>query len=108
MDPPARPGATSDDVGARLDRDALLAHVRAAVDGLPAGWREPFVLFRYEGLTCAEVAELMALSPKAVELRLARALRAVADRVRAVVPSARAAALDGFGPRVHLADGGAS
>jgi len=108
MDPPARPGVASDDVGGRLDRNALLAQVRAAVDGLPAGWREPFVLFRYEGLTCAEVAQLMGLSPKAVELRLARALRAVAERVRAVVPQARAAAFDAFGPRVNLAEGEAS
>ena len=107
-DPPARPGAATDDVGGRLDRTALLAQVRAAVDGLPAGWREPFVLFRYEGLTCAQVAEMMGLSPKAVELRLARALRAVAERVRAVVPQARAAAFDGFGPRVNLAEGQAS
>ncbi|MBP7276243.1 MAG: hypothetical protein KBA51_08585 [Kiritimatiellae bacterium] len=75
---------------------------------LPSGWREPFVLFRYEGLTCAQVAEMMGLSPKAVELRLARALRAVAERVRAVVPQARAAAFDGFGARVNLAEGQAS
>ena len=108
MAPPARPGVASDDVGGRIDRNALLAQVRAAVDGLPSGWREPFVLFRYEGLTCAQVAEMMGLSPKAVELRLARALRAVAERVRAVVPQARAAAFDGFGARVNLAEGQAS
>lgn len=107
MDPPARPGVASDDVGGRIDRNALLAQVRAAVDGLPSGWREPFVLFRCKGLTCAQVAEMMGLSPRP-ELRLARALRAVAERVRAVVPQARAAAFDGFGARVNLAEGQAS
>jgi len=55
--------------------------VRRAVDALPEGWREPFVLFRYEGLTCAEIAEAMDLSPKAVELRLARAMKEVVSRV---------------------------
>jgi RNA polymerase sigma factor (sigma-70 family) len=59
------------------DRGRLLCEVRRAVDGLPDSWREPFVLFRYEGLTCAEVAHTMGLTSKAVELRLARALHAV-------------------------------
>jgi RNA polymerase sigma-70 factor (ECF subfamily) len=61
----------------RQDRDRLLAEVRRAVDALPDSWREPFVLFRYEGLSCAEVARTMGLTPKAVELRLARALHSL-------------------------------
>lgn len=75
--------APEDRVPRQMDQAALLAEVRRAVDALPDGWREPFVLFRYEGLTCAETADVMGLSPKAVELRLARALRSVADHVRA-------------------------
>lgn len=109
VDPPARVGGGADDVGGRLDRDALLAQVRSAVDALPPGWREPFVLFRYEGMTCAQVAHLMGLSTKAVELRLARALRAVAERVRALVPHARAVpSLGAMRPSAHLAEGQAS
>src|SRR5262245_50452853 len=82
VEPLAR-GLGPDDAAQRLDRDAALATVRRAVDSLPEGWREPFVLFRYEGMSCAEVAEVLELTLKAVELRLARALRAVAEQVRA-------------------------
>src|SRR5262245_9575936 len=80
---PTAVGPAPDDLGAaRLDRTAALALVRRAVDALPDGWREPFVLFRYEGLTCAQVAEVLDLSTKAVELRVARALKSVASAVR--------------------------
>ena len=79
---PSSPSETAADGVARdLDRRDALAAVRRAVDALPEGWREPFVLFRYEGLTCAEIAEAMDLSPKAVELRLARAMKEVVSRV---------------------------
>ncbi|MCC7137945.1 MAG: RNA polymerase sigma factor [Planctomycetes bacterium] len=80
----AEPTAREGDVGAvgdRVDRDATLAAVRRAVDALPDAWREPFVLFRYEGLSCRDVAEMLDLTPKAVELRLRRALEAVTARV---------------------------
>lgn len=81
---PVEPAAHDGDVGevdGRLDRDAALGAVRRAVDALPDAWREPFVLFRYEGLSCREVADVLDLTPKAVELRLRRALEAVAARV---------------------------
>jgi RNA polymerase sigma-70 factor (ECF subfamily) len=63
------------------DRRVLLDRVRRAVDALPDSWREPFVLFRYEGLTCAQVAEAMGITPKAAELRLARALDALSKEL---------------------------
>lgn len=59
----------------------LQAQVRAAVRELPDSWREPFVLFRFEGFKCREIAELMDLSLKAVEMRLAKALKRVAARL---------------------------
>jgi len=59
-------------------RRVLRARVRAAVAELPDSWREPFVLFRFEGLSMKEIAAAMELTPKAVELRLARALKRVA------------------------------
>jgi RNA polymerase sigma-70 factor (ECF subfamily) len=71
----------------RSDRRFLLERVRREVDALPDSWREPFVLFRYEGLTCAQVAETMGLTPKAVELRLARALDAVARALQGLEAS---------------------
>lgn len=59
----------------------LLAHVRRVVDELPDSWREPFLLFRYEGLKCREIADVLGLTPKAVELRVTRALQRVAARL---------------------------
>ncbi len=60
----------------------LLAHVRRAVDELPSSWREPFVLFRYEGLKLKEIAETLGITPKAAEIRVARALGRVATTLR--------------------------
>jgi RNA polymerase sigma-70 factor (ECF subfamily) len=70
-------------VAQRLDQGALLERVRRAVDSLPDDWREPFILFRYEGLSCREVAEAMDLTPKAIEIRVARALKDVSRRLGA-------------------------
>jgi RNA polymerase sigma factor (sigma-70 family) len=84
---PSAPTVAPDDSAAgRIDRAAALVAVRRAVDGLPEGWREPFVLFRYEGMTCTQVAEMLDVTPKAIELRLARALRAVAEQLNAAQP----------------------
>jgi len=60
----------------------LLAHVRRAVDELPASWREPFVLFRYEGLKLKEIADTLGITPKAAEIRVARALERVSNELR--------------------------
>jgi RNA polymerase sigma factor (sigma-70 family) len=68
----------------QADRRDLLDRVRRVVEGLPDSWREPFVLFRYGGLTCAQVAETMGISPKAVEIRVSRALRAVSKELGAL------------------------
>ncbi len=83
----ARASGDSEDaagIARRLDERTLIEKVRRVVDDLPEGWREAFVLFRFEGLTCQEVADTMGLTPKAVERRLTRALRAVTRRVRSI------------------------
>jgi RNA polymerase sigma-70 factor (ECF subfamily) len=59
----------------------LLMRVREAVDALPDSLREPFVLFRYEGLMLKEIASILGISTKAVENRVARALKRVAGKV---------------------------
>jgi RNA polymerase sigma factor (sigma-70 family) len=63
-------------------RSFLLAHVRRAVDDLPDSWREPFVLFRYEGMKLKQIAETLGITPKAAEIRVARALDRVSERLR--------------------------
>ena len=71
------------EAASRIDQRDMIARVRRVVEELPVGWREAFVLFRFEGLSCAEVAETLGLTPKAVERRLTRALEFVTRRVRA-------------------------
>ena len=61
---------------------AELERVRAEVERLPDALREPFVLFRFEGLPMKEIAGILEISPKAVETRLARALRRVSERLK--------------------------
>jgi RNA polymerase sigma-70 factor (ECF subfamily) len=60
----------------------LVARVREAVDELPDGAREAFVLFRCEGWSCAEIAEATEVPLKTVETRIARATQLLAVRLR--------------------------
>jgi len=79
---PADPAAGPGDRASRDDLHRfLLEQVRRAVDDLPDSLREPFVLFRYEGSTLNEIAEILGITPKAAELRVARALKRVAERL---------------------------
>jgi RNA polymerase sigma-70 factor (ECF subfamily) len=60
----------------------LVGRVHDAIRELPDGARETFVLFRCEGLTCAEIAEVTETPLKTVETRLSRATRLLAERLR--------------------------
>jgi RNA polymerase sigma-70 factor, ECF subfamily len=60
----------------------LVQRVRAALEELPEPARAAFVLFRYEGLSCAEVAELQSAPLKTVETRIARATELLAEKLR--------------------------
>ena len=79
-------GDSERDPAAGRERDEtigfLVARVRAALEGLPEPTRTAFVLFRYEGLTCAEVAEIQGAPQKTVETRIARATQLLAERLR--------------------------
>ena len=52
------------------------------MEELPDSWREPFVLFRYEGMKLKEIADTLGITPKAAEIRVARALERVSGRLR--------------------------
>ena len=73
----ARPGDAADlrqSSGAQdLEAAERSAAVRAAIAALPADLREAIVLFEYEQLSQAEIAEVVGATPKAVETRIARA-----------------------------------
>ncbi len=60
----------------------LVARAHEAIAELPDGQREAFVLFRLEGLTCAEIADASGESVKTVETRVRRATLALAERLR--------------------------
>ena len=72
----AAPGAPPDSAARRREE---IAAVRDAIAALPEDLREVLVLFEYEEKSHAEIAEIIAASPKAVETRLYRAR----DKLRA-------------------------
>jgi RNA polymerase sigma-70 factor, ECF subfamily len=65
----------------RADRELtsaeLLAAVRRAVERLPERCRLIFTLHREQGLTYAEIAAILDLAPKTVEVQMGRALKAL-------------------------------
>ena len=80
------PRPSDDDVGKAVttrDEEAFLVRrVQVALRDLTDEQRETFVLHRFEGLTCREIAELMDQPLKTIESRLRRATRAIAERLR--------------------------
>jgi RNA polymerase sigma-70 factor, ECF subfamily len=59
--------------GEQLEKSERAEEVRQAVQSLPAELRTPLILFTYENLSHAEIAEILNCSAKAVEVRLYRA-----------------------------------
>lgn len=55
--------------------------LETAIGGLPDGQRAPLLLAVLEGRSHAEIGEIMGLSPKAVELRIARARKTLAQEL---------------------------
>lgn len=65
-----------------LENEELTIAVRRAVARLPAKCRQVFSLSRERGLTYSEIAEVLGVSVKTVELHMTRALKAL----RAALP----------------------
>jgi RNA polymerase sigma-70 factor (ECF subfamily) len=59
-----------------------------AIDSLPEDEREAFDLVRIQGLTYAEVAELLGVVPKTVQRRLGRGLRLLTEQLGDLGPEA--------------------
>ncbi|MEP6619126.1 MAG: RNA polymerase sigma-70 factor [bacterium] len=62
---------------ADLSADEVIAAVRAAVERLPDRCRLVFTLHREQGLSYREVAAVMDISPKTVDVQMGRALKAL-------------------------------
>ena len=70
---PTDDGAVDDSGTRRLERAERVKAVRDAIADLPTELREALILFEYEQMSYAEIAETVGASTKAVENRIARA-----------------------------------
>lgn len=57
----------------RLDKEERATIVRAAIDGLNERQRMALLLSKFEGLSYAEIADIMEMTPKAIKSLLSRA-----------------------------------
>ena len=81
LDPPVTPAD-------ELDATLLGEHLRTWLGEMPDRQREAFRLSRFDGLSYAEIAGVMACSTKTVENHVGRALRFLRDRIQQVAPEA--------------------
>ncbi len=68
----------------RMEAGARLARLNAELDRLPSQLKAPLFLTAIEGRSQGEAAEILGISVKAVETRLARARRKLSDALSAV------------------------
>jgi RNA polymerase sigma-70 factor (ECF subfamily) len=88
-----QPALTADNIQAstgsmpvrQLDKQELRETVRSAVDSLNDRQRMAVLLNRFEGLSYADIAEIMLLSPQAVKSLLSRAHTQLRDILRKYV-----------------------
>ena len=73
----AAAAVASENGEAAMGRKLLVSEVRAAVDSLPAAWREVIVMRDVEDLSYAEMAEVLGCPAGTVMSRLARARAAL-------------------------------
>ena len=64
-----------------MDDRRRVERMNRALGELPDGQRAPLLLAVLEGRSHGEIGQILGLSPKAVELRIARARRALLDRL---------------------------
>jgi RNA polymerase sigma-70 factor (ECF subfamily) len=82
----ASPPADQRDPAETLESQERAAAVRAAIQQLPEDLREPLVLSTYEHLPHAQIATILGLSEKAVEMRLYRARQTLRENLRQWLP----------------------
>lgn len=68
-----------------IDYQQRIAILRKAVDELPPRRREVFMLHKFEGLTHAEIADLLDISRNMVEKHIIRGLAHCRDRLRQLI-----------------------
>lgn len=73
------PSSPAADAEARFND--LIRAVRVVVDELPPRCRQAFLLRRQHGLSYAEIAQVMGIAPKTVEVQIGAALRTLRTRL---------------------------
>ena len=63
-------GVSPSEIASAEERSGI---IRRAVESLPESWRVPLVLAEFERRSHIEIGNILSCSPKAVEMRLARA-----------------------------------
>lgn len=76
LEPDQHHGPTAFEPDAILASQQGLAAMTATIDALPPRCREAFVLFKFDGLSYAEIARRMGISPRTVEMQLQIAMAA--------------------------------
>lgn len=74
-------GDPAPNVGDRMDDRRRVQRLDAALRDLPDGQRGPLLLAVLEGRSHAEIAQILGLTSKAVELRIARARKTLLERM---------------------------
>ncbi|MBO9602830.1 MAG: sigma-70 family RNA polymerase sigma factor [Novosphingobium sp.] len=72
-------GATSQKPVSALERDLTAASLDRAIAELPESLRYPLILTAIEGLSHKEAAEVLKLTPKAIEVKVYRAKKLLAE-----------------------------
>ncbi len=65
----------------QMETDELRATVERALQTLPADQREIIVLSKYQGLSYAEISDILALSPEAAKQKAYRGLKALREKL---------------------------
>ena len=74
---------TSEQEAQRTEEEALIRKVNREVQRLPDAIRETYLLHRQDGLTYAEISEVLGLPQKTIESRISKALKILRDRIEA-------------------------
>jgi RNA polymerase sigma-70 factor (ECF subfamily) len=69
-----------------LDRQELISHVQKVIETLPARCRLILNLSRKDGLTYAEIAQVLGISIKTVETQMGRAFKMLRERLAGYLP----------------------
>ena len=73
------PGIDQEDPQFQLESEEFKNKLEAAIEALPAGQREVFLMNRIQKMTYAQIAESLGVSQKAVEKRMSKALKKMKD-----------------------------